>query len=94
MENMTLKIEGASMYSFTDDKSGRLVQGVNVFHMVKGSYESNSVGLIPSKISLPFETWERISNYPFPSEFEIVTSQVLSRKGIVTKVTDIVPVKK
>lgn len=84
MTDIVVRVEGAQWYSFTDDKTGRLVQGVNVFHLVDAG--ENGVGKIPSKITLPFEVWDSISRFPFPCDCKLITKQEFTRKGILTKV--------
>lgn len=91
MTDLVIRVEGAQAYSFTDDKSGRLVQGVNVFHLVDAG--ENGVGKIPSKITLPFETWDYIRTFAFPCDCNVITKQEFTRKGIVTKVSGIKMVK-
>lgn len=83
-DKFVIKVEGATPYSFTDEKTGRLVQGVNVFHLVDAT--GDSVGRIPSKITLPYEAWNSIQSFPFPCDCEVVTRQEFGRKGIQTKV--------
>lgn len=90
-EKLTLNIVGAQAYSFTDSQSGRLVEGLNVFHLVKGDVNNSSVGLIPSKISLPLDLWSKLQTWTYPVNCEVKTDQVFTKKGIVTKVVDLVP---
>lgn len=88
---LELYVIGARPYSFTDEKSGRLVQGVNVFHLTKSE---DAIGQIPQKVTLPYESWGAIKNLTFPSVHLAVTEQTFSSKGVVTKVVGIEPIKK
>jgi len=90
-EKMKLNIVGAQSYSFTDSSSGRLVEGLNVFHLVEGDPNKGTWGLIPSKITLPYEMWKKISLWSYPVNCEVITEQTFSKKGVVTKVVDLVP---
>lgn len=87
---LDLYVVGARAYSFTDEKTGRLVEGVNVWHLTP---VEDAVGKIPAKISLPYETWGYIKEMNFPSICSATTTQLLTAKGIVTKVTGIQPKK-
>lgn len=88
---LQIEVIGARAYSFQDDKTGRQVEGVNVFHL---SQAEDAVGKIPQKITLPYETWGYIRSLPFPNTYNVVTTQVFTSKGIVSKATGIEPVKK
>ena len=90
-QKMELNVVGAQGYSFNDDKNGRLVEGVNVFHLVDGDITNGSVGLIPSKITWPYDAWGKISSFKYPVKCEVKTEQVFTKKGIVTKVVDLEP---
>lgn len=90
-EKMKLNIVGAQAYSFTDSSSGRLVEGLNVFHLVQGEPNNGTWGLIPSKITLPHEMWQKLSKWNFPVECEVKMEQAFTKKGIVTKVVDLIP---
>lgn len=87
---LELYVVGARAYSFTDDKTGKLVEGVNVWHLTKSE---DAVGQIPAKITLPYEQWAFIKTLTFPSVCQAVTQQTLASKGVVTKVTGIQPKK-
>lgn len=88
---MEVYVVGARAYSFTDEKTNRLVEGVNVWHLTK---TEDGAGQIPAKISLPYETWGYIKTLNFPDLYTAVTNQQFTPKGIVTKVTGIQPLKK
>jgi hypothetical protein len=92
MGNLVVKIEGASKYSFTDDKTNRLVEGVNVFYLHNKNSE-HSVGLIPQKITLPFDSWGYVKDLSFPVSAEIITEQQLGSKGVFNKVVGVKPIK-
>lgn len=91
---MILKVVGAQSYKFTDDKTGRLVEGVNVFHLVNGDMNNGAVGLVPSKITLPLASFDKLSQFNYPIDCEVVTAQDFTRRGIVTKVVDLLPIVK
>lgn len=88
MNELSMNVIGARLYSFTDDRSGRLVQGVNVFHLVEAT-NAETIGQVPAKITLPIETWDYISKLTFPSTCVPITEQLFTTKGIVTKFTGI-----
>lgn len=92
MTDFTIVVEGASRYNFTDRESGRVVQGVNVFHLVESEGE-DARGKIPSKITLPIEAWDYIVRYNFPCKCSLVTKQILGKKGVITKVIGIKEIK-
>lgn len=81
---------GARKYSFTDKDSGRLVEGVTVYHLQE---QEGCLGKIPSKLSFPFALSAKISGLTFPARYEIETTQVLSSKGVITKFVDLHLVK-
>lgn len=92
MDNKTMfiTVEGATKFDFTDEKTGRRVQGVNIFHLTEGSGE-NAIGKIPSKITLGVDHWEYISKMKFPSTCEVVIDYIFTNKGIKTKVAGLKP---
>lgn len=92
MTDFNILVEGASKYSFTDRDSGRLVEGVNVFHMIEAENE-NQLGQIPSKITLPIESWNYLVKFNYPCTCSLVTKQILGKKGIITKVIGLKEVK-
>lgn len=81
---------GARKYSFTDEKSGRQVEGVTVYHL---QAQEGCVGLVPSKISFPFALGAKIGGFTFPGKFEVETTQIFGTKGVITKFVDLHPVK-
>lgn len=87
---MELQIIGAQSYSFKDDL-GKLLEGVNIFHLADADVSNGGVGKIPSKINLPLSVWSKLSNITYPVKCELVTAQQITRKGIVTKVVDVIP---
>lgn len=89
--SMKFEVVGATKYDFTDDKSGRRVQGVNAYYLNEASGD-NAVGKIPAKVSLPIETWASVSRLYFPVVCEAETEQILGPKGIITKVIGLKPV--
>lgn len=93
MENMKITVEGATRFDFTDEKTGRLVQGVNVFHLTEASGD-NAIGKIPAKITLGVDHWEYISKLSFPSVCTVITEHVFTNKGIKTKVSGLKPFHK
>lgn len=84
---MKVVLQGAQSYSFKDNDSGRQVEGVNVFFLQK-SDNPDAVGLIPTKVTLPIHTWNRVKELKFPSTVELVMEQIFTQKGIKTKVSD------
>lgn len=92
MQNQTLKIEGVRKYSFTDDKTGRLVEGVNVYFLQE-EHDEHTIGKIPAKISLPITAWNKVSRFHFPCECAPEFKQEFSAKGVRTKVVDLHQVK-
>lgn len=86
-QTLTIKVIGAKSYSFNDDKSGRLVEGVNVFYETTPEDRNQGVGIIPAKMNLPYESWDKVRNLPFPSICEPIMEQKLTTKGVKTFVT-------
>lgn len=89
-QNLVIEAVGARKYSFNDEKTGRLVEGVTVHHL---TVQDGCVGKIPSKISFPIALADKIGTFNFPSKFEVVTKQELRSKGVITKFVDLNPVK-
>lgn len=89
---MQVKIEGAQPYSFKDNESGRLVEGVNVFFLQK-SQNADAVGMIPTKVTLPYSTWDKVKQLNFPSHCSLEMEQFFTQKGVKTKVVDLTLVK-
>ena len=85
------EVVGATRYSFQDKESKRQVEGVNVWFMQNADGE-NQVGKIPQKISLPIDSWVKVSVLPFPCACEAVVEQSFSSKGIKSKVTALEPI--
>jgi hypothetical protein len=78
-------VVGATRYSFEDRESKRLVEGVNVWFMQE-SEGKDAVGQIPAKVSLPIDTWEDVRYLPFPIDCEAHTKEVITKRGIISKV--------
>lgn len=89
MSDLKLNVVGARRYSFNDRETGRLVQGVNVYYLGSPENGEDTCGVIPAKVTLPYETFNKISSFPFPSICIAKTAQVLTAKGVKTNVVDL-----
>lgn len=59
----------AKRYSMTDEKTGRLVEGVTVWylttdHLASVIVDQDNVGCQPCKVSLPIQLWDKVRIAP------------------------------
>mgnify|MGYP005627866403 CR=1 FL=1 len=95
MNNFELTVLGVSSYSFTDEKSGRLVQGTNVWFVEKTkTCNDNTEGFIPKKATIPYELFPKMQKMDFPFLCKPIMEQSFGSKGVITKVVDFEPIKK
>lgn len=95
MENVEVKVLGAFPFSFTDDKTGRLVEGTTVwFHEINPSNDERGIGFKPTKATLPLHYFDKFKNIALPTICKVETTTQFTSRGITTKIADFVPVKK
>lgn len=88
MQTIELNAVGARRYSFEDRDSKRLVEGVNIYYLNE-EVNDDVVGVIPAKVTLPYDAWNKVSRFPFPCACDATLTQTLTAKGVKTNVTDI-----
>jgi hypothetical protein len=81
-------------YDFIDEKTGKQVKGCNVvFLEPSSSLDSDFVGLRSSKQSLPYEHFQVYSTWQFPQLADAQIDQIITARGIQSKITSFKPVK-
>lgn len=92
---LVMRVEGARRYSFKDEKTGRTVEGVNVYYKeVNEQPDADVLGSIQKKVSLPYDSFSELQKLTFPSNCEPVITQQLTSKGIKSNVTGFKPINK